>query len=64
MSECRDCKYLDLSQRMAGSLCVCTNTNRKTYSKWGGYKTCSAIKAPSANACKTGFEPREEEGAE
>lgn len=61
MSKCKDCKYLDLSQRTRSGFCVCTNNNRKMYSKWGNCRTLSQLKAPSQNACKTGFEPRVEE---
>lgn len=62
MSKCRECNHLDLTQRTRSGLCVCTNTNRKMYSKWGGCKTLGNLKAPWANACKTGFEPRMKEG--
>lgn len=59
MAKCRECKHLDLSQKTRSGFCECTNTNRKTYSRWAGYKTLSHMKSPSANACKTGFEPIE-----
>jgi hypothetical protein len=59
MNKCRACKHLDLTQRTRSGLCICTNTSRKTYSRWGGSQTFSQLKAPSANACKTGFEQRE-----
>ena len=62
VAKCRDCKYLDMSQKTRSGLRICTNTSRKTYSRWGGAKTLSQLKSPSANACKTGFEPREKEG--
>ena len=60
VAKCRDCKYLDLSQKTRGGYCACTNTDRVTHSSWGGSKTLSQLKSPSTNACKTGFEPREE----
>lgn len=59
MAKCRECKHLDLQQKTRSGCCVCTNTNRITYSRWGGAKTFSQLKSPSANACKSGFEPRE-----
>ena len=61
MAKCKDCKYMDLTQRLRGGLCVCTNTNRTKYSKWGGCATVSEVKRPTSNACKTGFEPREDQ---
>ena len=64
MSKCRECKHLDLTQRTRSGLCTCMNTNRATYERWGVVQTLSQLKAPSANACKTGFEPREEGGIE
>ena len=59
MAKCGDCKHLDTTQRTKGGYGVCTNTNRKTYSKWGCVTTCSDLKAPWAKACKSGFEPKE-----
>ena len=59
MARCRDCKHFDLSEPTRSGLGACTNTNRKRYSKWGGNATCSEMKAPWYDACKTGFEPRE-----
>ena len=62
MPKCKECKHLDLTQRTRSGHCTCTNTNRTTYERWGGVKTLSHMKSPHANACKTGFEPREEGG--
>ena len=65
MAKCRDCRHLDLTQKTHSGLCTCTNLNRKMQNKWGGVATASHMKAPWADACKTGFEPREEgEGLE
>lgn len=55
MKHCRDCRHLDLEQKSSIG-CVCTNNNRKRPVK----KNLGHIKQPSARACKTGFEPREE----
>lgn len=60
MSKCKECRHLDLSQRTKGGYCVCTNTNRRMNSVYKGCKPCSQLKAPSAIACKSGFEPRNE----
>lgn len=61
MNKCKDCKYLNLSEKTRGGYYECTNTNRRMYDKWGGWDTVSQLKAPHSKACKTGFEPRVEE---
>ena len=64
MAKCKDCKHLDLKHPARGGHYQCKNANRRMYGTWGGYETYGHIKRPSAPACKTGFEPRDEEGGE
>lgn len=65
MSKCRACKHLDLSKRTASGFCLCTNTNRRRHTRYGIYKnTYGHLRQPSANACKTGFEPRRRKESE
>lgn len=53
--QCKDCKWLDMSKKTSVGY-PCKNTNRLTY---GG--KLSHLKAPTTPACKTGFEPRNEQ---
>ena len=64
--QCKHCKHLDLEQKTSVG-CLCTNTERKmnkTYrrssSSLGADIPTSRLKMPTQNACKTGFEPKDE----
>lgn len=62
MKKCKDCKYLDLTQKTSVG-CVCTNRNRimRFHAIGNGCRPLNHLKYPTAKACKSGFEPREEE---
>ena len=60
MAQCKDCKYLDFTQKTSVGY-VCTNTTRRKTMTWGGCKTMGHLKAPTTKACKSGFKPREEQ---
>ena len=59
--KCRDCKHLDMTQKTRSGLCVCKNARRIVYPQYGKPTACDNLKAPSQNACRTGFEPREDQ---
>lgn len=59
MAQCKDCKYLDFSQRTSVGY-VCTNSNRLMRTPQGPHKPLNHLKSPTTKACKSGFEPRED----
>lgn len=56
--KCKDCKWLDLTQKTKVGY-VCTNKNRITRKRTLGH-----LKQKNTPACKSGFEPREVVGNE
>lgn len=54
--KCKDCIYLDLSQKTTVGY-VCTNTERKR----SHIKNLGHLRYASAKACKTGFKAKENE---
>lgn len=58
MNKCKDCKYLDMTQKTSVGY-VCTNKSRKR--NFGNGHYIGHLKPPTTPACKTGFEPRKSE---
>lgn len=54
--KCKDCVYLDLSQKTIVGY-VCTNTERRM----GTTRTLGHLKYKHTPACKTGFKAKENE---